>query len=311
MLYNRVASLVIGQSGGQGRELKNLRFTFSIQKGSTKTPNKATVKVWNASPETRAMMEVIGNVLILKAGYSEDIGEITIFSGDVTRCLTVKDGADWVTDLELKDGFMEFRDKKVSLSFDKGVKAAQVLSDIAKRFELPVRNFPAEIDNKQYKDGFAFVGRVREAMTKACDYLGLEWSIQNREVQVIKKGGVLKKTAIVISEESGMIGSPSLESRTMTEKAAATEGITASQPGVRKTTKRDKDGNVQQMLQVGGYKVNSLLQPTLEPGGYVQLKAVGIDGEFFRIEQLTHTGDTHGQEWQTELTLRYPKEGTK
>lgn len=309
MLFNRVASLVIGQSGGEGRELKNLRFSFSIQKGSIKTPNKCSVRVWNANPSTRSMMEVIGNVLILKAGYSEDIGAVTLFSGDVTRCLTSKEGPDWVTDLELLDGFLEFRDKKCTLSFDKGAPASQVLGEISKKFELPVRALPDDIAQKQYKDGFAFVGRVRDAMSKACDYLGLEWSIQNREVQVIKKGGVFNRTAIVISEESGMIGSPSLESRTITEKAAATEGITANQPGVRKTTKKDKDGNIQQMLQVGGYKVDSLLQPTIEPGAYVQLKSVGIDGEFFRVETLTHSGDTHGNDWKTELILRYPKEG--
>jgi hypothetical protein len=97
------------------------------------------------------------------------------------------------------------------------------------------------------------------------------------------------------------------ESKTMTEKAAAKEGITANQPGVRKTTERDKDGEVQQMLRGLGYKVKTLLQPLVEPGGYVQVKSKGVDGEFFRVEELTHTGDTHGNEWHTELTLRYVK----
>lgn len=307
MLFNRDCSLVIGKEGAKGRELKGLRIAFSIQKGATKSPNKCTVKVWNTSPETRALIEVIGNVMILKAGYTEDIGATTIFSGNVTRTLTVREGPDWITELEMEDGFMEFRDAKVSLSFAKGATTQQVVTAISKKFGLPVRPMPADIARKQYPAGFAFVGRVRDAMDKACENSGLEWSIQNREIQIIKKGGVFKQKAYLLSADTGLLGSPMQESKTMTEKAAAKEGITADQPGVRKTTERDKDGEVQQMLRVLGYKVKTLLQPLVEPGGYVQVKSKGVDGEFFRVEELTHTGDTHGNEWHTELTLRYVK----
>lgn len=307
MLFNRTASLVIGKEGGKGKELAGLRFSFSIQKGATKSPNQCTVRVWNAAPETRALIEVIGNVLILKAGYSEDIGATTIFSGNVTRTLTVREGPDWITELELQDGFMEFRDAKVSLAFGKGVTVSQVLSAISKKFGLPVRPLPSDVAKKTYPSGFAFVGRVRDAMDKVCENGGLEWSIQNREIQIIKKGGVFKQKAYLLSPDTGLVGSPMQESKTMTEKAAAKEGITATQPGVRKTTERDKDGEVQEMLRALGYKVKTLLQPLLEPGGYVQVKSKGIDGEFFRIEELTHTGDTHGNEWHSELTLRYVK----
>lgn len=305
MLFDRVASLVIGKEGQKGKELSGLRFAFSIQKGSTKSPNKCTVRVWNAAIETRRQIEAIGNVLILKAGYKGDVGAVQIFAGDVTRALTLREGPDWVTEIEMQDGLMEFRDTKASLSFAPGSLASVVLRDIAGRFGLPVRALPVGVDARQYPSGFAFAGRLREAMDKACNYLGLEWSIQGREIQVIKKGGVFQKRAIVLSPDSGMVESPMLESKTMTEKAAAKEGVTASQPGVRSTFERDNDGQIQKVLQVNGYKVRSLLQPTIEPGGYVQIKSKGIDGQFFRVEEVMHAGDTHGNEWHSELTLRF------
>ena len=309
MLFNRVASLVVGQDGGKGRELSGLRFAFSIQKGATKSPNKCSVKVWNLSDETRRTVEVIGSVLILKAGYEKDVGLVTIFSGNVTRSLTTREGPDWITELEIADGFLEFRDAKVSISFGPGSTTLQVLNDISKRFSLPVRPLPGDVASKQYKDGFAYVGRVREAMDKACLYMGLEWSIQNREVQIIKKGGTFKQRAFVLSPDTGLIGSPQQESKTMTEKAASKEGVTKKQPGVRLAgnSKPTKTGKTQELLQVLGYSVKSLLQPLLEPGGYVQLKTKSIDGEFFRVEELTHTGDTHGNEWHSEITLRHTK----
>jgi len=46
------------------------------------------------------------NAVILKAGYEQDIGAITIFVGIVRRSLTIRDGCDWITELELDDGLL-------------------------------------------------------------------------------------------------------------------------------------------------------------------------------------------------------------
>ena len=303
-LYNRTCSLVIGTEGGKGKELSGLRIAFSIEKGSTKTPNKCSCRIWNLASSTRKQVELIGNVLILKAGYAEDVGQVQIFAGTVIRSLTTREGPDWVTSLELQDGFFEFRDAKASLSFAPGATTRQVLSGIAAKFGLPIRTLP-EFTDKQYPSGFAFVGRVRDAMDKVCDLAGLEWSIQGREIQVIKKGGVYKKRAIFLSPDTGMIGSPEQESQTMTEKAAAKLGFTKNQAGVRTIQELNREGQFETMLMVNGYKVRSLLQPTIEPGGYVQVRSKSINYEFFRVETITHIGDTHSQDWHSEMVLRY------
>lgn len=319
MLFDRVASLVIGKAGGTGRELTGLRIAFDIQKGATESPNKSTVRVWNLSDATKKQIETIGNVVILKAGYAQDIGAATIFSGTVTRSTTTREGVDWITELELRDGFLEFRDTKASVSYPPGTPTRRVVQDLAGKFGLTVRTLPADIGDKEYKNGFAFVGRARDGLTKACEYMGLEWSIQNREVQILAKGGVYRKQAYVLSPTSGLIGSPEPEAKTMTDEAAAREGVTAEQTGVTasikagraakklKSGKTGTTGTEQTKLQVQGYQASSLLQPLIEPGGYVQLKTRDIDGEFFRVEEVNHVGDTHGGDWYSELTLRYAK----
>lgn len=306
MLFNRVCSLVVGTEGGTGLEIRGLRMAFSIQKGSVKTPNKCTVRVWNVRKTMRPRIEAIGLVLVLRAGYSEDIGEVTLFAGDVTRSYSYHEGPDIITELELADGFSEFRDKKITVSYAAGATTLQVLRDITKRFGLTVRSLPTDVPDKQYKNGFAFVGRCRDAMDKACEYMGLEWSIQNREVQVIKRGGTVRQKAYLLTPKTGLLGSPMQESQTMTEKAGAKLGYTEQQRGVSVEFELDRDGTYDKMLRVYGYKVLTLLQPLIEPGGFVQVRSDGIDGEFFRVEELTHVGDTHGKEWHTELLLRYP-----
>ena len=307
MLYDRVASLVIGQEGKKGVEIRDLRFTFSIEKGATENPNKCSCKIYNLAPDTRALVENVNNVLILKAGYKQDLGEVMIFAGTVTRSITRREGADWITEIEMSDSLIEYRDTKTSFSFAPGISAQAVLTNIASTFGLPLRQLPSDIARKTYPEGFAFVGRSREAMAKACDYLGLEWSLQNREVQILKKGQPFKEKAFLLSPDTGMIGSPEQESKTMTEKAAAKKGYTEGQKGVRSTFGEDvaQTGTKTKKLEISGYKVRSLLLPTAQPGGYVCVESKSLKKEFFRIETLVHVGDTHANDWHTELTLRY------
>lgn len=305
MLFNRTASLIIGQSGKEGIEVSGLRIVFSIEKTSTETLNNSTIEIYNLSPDSQKLIETPNNAVILNAGYTEDVGAKTIFVGIVRRALTVRDGPDWVTKLELDDGLLAYRDSKKSFSFPAGASGIGVLKNVSESFGLPVRQLPSDIKDKPYTAGFSFVGRSREAMAKVCNYLGLEWSIQNQEIQVIKKGGTVQRTAIVLSEDSGMVGSPALEAKTLSDKAAAKEGITANSAGVIQRRKANADNEIDTKLEVQGYKVTSLLQPTLEPGSVVQLYSRSIDGEFFRVEKVVHKGDSHGSDWHSELSLRF------
>ena len=304
MLNDRVASLTIGK-GSKAVEIRDLRFSFSIEKGTGENPNRCNATIYNLAEKTRALIETVNNVLILKAGYKNDVGEVTLFTGTVTRVLTSKVGPDWITDLEMFDGLLEYRDVKTSFSYAPGVKAQAVLTGIAKTFGLAIRPLPLDIAQKSYPEGFAFVGRSREAMKKACSYLGLEWSIQNREIQILQKGKPLKKQAYLISSNTGMIGAPKAEQKTMTEEAAAKKGYTSKQKGVISTFGVNEKGETVKKLEVQGYQIKTLLQPNIEPGGYVKVESVGIKGEFFRVESVTHSGDTHGQQWESQLVLRY------
>lgn len=306
-LFNRVCELVVGQSGKEGLSIKDLRISFSIEKTATETLNTSTIKIYNLSQSSRKLVETPNNAVVLKAGYVDDIGPVTIFVGIVRRSLTLREGPDWITELELDDGLIAYRDSKVSVSFSPGSLGINVLEQVASKFGLPVAKFPSEVLNKTYPQGFSFVGRVRECMSKVCNYLGLEWSIQNQEIQVIKKGGHLERSALLISSNTGMLDSPELEAKTMSDKLAAKQGITTKSDGVttKKSDKLTVSGNPpKDRLEVQGYKVRSLLQPTVLPGSLIQLQARGVDN-FFKVEKVTHQGDTHGKEWETEMNVRF------
>jgi hypothetical protein len=304
MLFDRVVEVIAGKSGGQGVLIDKLRINFSIEKTSTETLNNSKIKIYNLSENTRKQVEIANNAVILKAGYSMDGGPKTIFVGIIRRSLTVKEGQDWITEIELDDGLLSYRDSKDSIAFDKGASGLAVLKFVASKFDLPVRPLP-DVQDKSYPKGFSFVGRTRECMTNVCNYLGLEWSIQNQEIQIIKKGGTLQSKAFVISEETGMIESPALEAKTLSDKAAGKRGITSDSAGVIKRRKETVDGEIQDRLEVQGYKVKTLLNPLIEPGAIVQLKSRGIEPAFLRVEKVNHNGDSQSGPYETEIVLRF------
>lgn len=304
-LFNRVGEIIIGQSGGTGVSIKDLRFSFEIEKNGNPTPNASKLKIYNLNATTRALIETPNNAVIVKAGYEQEIGAVTIFVGVVTRATTVRSGPDWITELELMDGVIAYRDSKISISFPAGTKATTVIAGVAARFGLPVKSLPYDASTKTYPQGFSFVGRIREAMDKACRFAGMEWSIQNQEIQVINKGGLATKTAIVLTPDTGMIGSPEPEAKTMSEKAAGEAGIKTNTAGVVKKQVKDEKGEVKTRLEIRGYKVKSLLQPSIYPGGYVKINSANIKNQFFRVEDVKHVGDTGGGDWQTEITVRF------
>lgn len=306
-LFDRKYELIVGESGGNGVLIKDLRIAFSIEKTASSTPNQSTIRIWNMRPETRRAVSKVNNAVILKAGYDQDVGPQTIFIGIVTRSTTVREGPDWITELQMADGMLAYRDAKASLNFPAGSLATAVVVGIAEKFELPMKPMPSGVVNKTYPHGFSFVGRIRDAMNKACDYAGLEWSIVDQEIQVIKKGGVIKQKAIYLTPDTGMVGSPQPEQKTMSEKKAAKEGVDVDNAGVtvKKETVSKKKKKVHRTLSVEGYTVNSLLQPSIIPGGYVKVKSAAINDEFFRVESVKHAGDSDGGEWNTSMVLRF------
>lgn len=305
MQFNRVYEITVGEAGANGVRINSLRASFSISKTSTPNPNKCTVKVYNLSSESRALVESPNAVLILKAGYDDGTssaeGAIVIFTGTVIRSLTTSQNGDFITEFELADGFLEFRDSKVSASFPIGTSGLTVLKHFASQLNVPVRQIP-QFDDKAYPSGFSFSGRVRDGMNKVCKFLGLEWSIQNRELQIVAVGRTANKKAIYISSETGMIGSPSREEKTISDKLAHERGLANGQ-GVYKRESIGSNGKPKTTFDILGYKVKILLNPNAEPGGYAKLKSAGVDS-FFRIESVDHVGDTHSNDWHSELTLR-------
>jgi len=287
MLFDRVYRLQVGTKGSNtGTEITDLRIQFNIEKTAKKNPNKSSIKIYNLQQSTREEFEKPDTRCLLYAGYKEEQGPLLIFNGNVTFAWTQFDGADVVTEFELGDGQKEIRDTTVSVGYKKGVKSGQVLKDVAKQMGMPL-TLPSNAPERLWNNGLSYYGPAHTLVDKVTKATGLEWSMQNGTLQVVESGMVTTRAGILISMDSGLLKHPERMRKDKTENSKK---------------KKSKDP----LKQADGWKVDCLLMPTLNPCDRVKLESRSVNG-VFRIEKLTHDGDTHDGDWQTKLTLIDPK----
>lgn len=289
--FDRVYRLVVGKSGAKGIEIvRPIRITFDIAKDAEEEPNDYTIRIYNLAPATRKALEEPGLRCVLYAGYAEEQGPLLMAAGSVVFAYTKYELPDVVTELTVRDGHVELRDTAVSIGLGPGAQASAIIRDIARQMGLPLV-MADDVPDRRWHQGFSFYGAARTALHKVTQGTGLEWSIQNQQLQVVQRRGTTRRQAVVLAADTGLIGSPERTREAAREKAR-----------VRDQKTGDDVNLVSAQQQRDGWRVTSLLLPTINPGDLVKLESRTVQA-FLRVDALRHTGDSEGGDWMTELEL--------
>lgn len=272
--FNRVAQVIAGPYGQDGVLITAGRIAFNVVKTDKPKTNTMDVRIYNASPNTRQLLETTENALILNAGYTTSLRQVA--AGDITRGRTSLAGPDRITHATCGDGLRALASTRVSLSYDGAVSAQQIIDDLSGSLGLPLRETDADLSGK-FRTGWAFVGQARDAMTAIARRFDLDWSVQNEELQVVTRRGVTTQDAVLITSGTGLIGHPEAMDDNGEDTIDAKEP-----PGLRLTT---------------------LLNPLYEPGGVVVLQTLDYNGPEYRIKRVEHVGDTHGADWHSTIEV--------
>nr|DAY57438.1 MAG TPA: tail protein [Caudoviricetes sp.] len=267
-----------------------LRITFEVEKDLTKETNKSKLSIFNLAPGWQKKLEVADLKVEIWAGYKDNTGPVRIFTGTVISAQTKPNGNNVETELTLSDGQVAIRDTAFTLSFAPGTAGNTILQYIANAMGLPLI-LGEKVQFGTFTDGYSFVGTPRAALDGICYHSGCSWSIQNESLQVILNGGVLANRGLVFATDSGLIGSP--ERIVKANSKADTE--TAKR---RRTQKAQKERPEKQ----AGWKIKTLLAPTVTPGDAVKVESREITG-WFRVESVKHQGDSYSGEWTSEINL--------
>ncbi|CUK19048.1 phage protein [Achromobacter xylosoxidans] len=299
--FDRVYRLLVGKPNQKGVEIvQPIRITFDVRKDTEEEPNDHTIRVYNLAAATRRALEEPGLRCVLYAGYADEGGPLLMASGSVVFAYTKFEQPDVVTELVVKDGYTEVRDTAISIGQGPGAQASAIIRDIARQMGLPLV-MADDVPDRRWQQGFSFYGAARTALHKVTQGTGLEWSIQNQQLQVVQRRGTTRRQAVVLAADTGLLGFPERTREAAREKAK-----------VRDQTTGDNVNLVSAQQQRDGWRVQSLLLPTLNPGDLVKLESKSVEA-FLRVEGLQHSGDSAGGNWQTELQLvdRYAPPKTK
>jgi hypothetical protein len=293
--FDKVYRLLVGRPGQKGVEITQpIRIGFKIEKTSSEQPNTFTFTIYNLAPQTRLSVEEPDMRCVFYAGYAEEYGPILTAAGAITQVDTSYKEPDVVTQLTARDGFIEIRDTAVSLSYGQGVQASAVIREIAKQMGLiPV--MADDIPDGKLTHGFSFYGPARTALHKITRRTGLEWSVQNQQLQVIPLLGTTKRKAVVLSADSGLIGYPE-RNRVASQEIAIDKDQPAGDKVKVTSTRPQRDG----------WTVTSLLLPQVNPGDLVKLESKLVT-DFFRVKSVTHSAGEKNDDWQSELELIDPR----
>ena len=288
--FLRSYQLVIGKKGQkEGIVIEPpMRIAFDIEKDSENKPNENTIKIYNLAPTTRQAVEQPDMRCVLYAGYEQE-GNILLCSGDIATAYSYHDNADWVTELYVLDGLIEIRDTAVSLGYQGGVSSTQIVNDIAAKMGVPLVGADS-LKSRLWANGFSFYGAARTALNKVVAGTGLEWSIQNGELQIVNRKGVTKRAGYVLAKDSGLIGFPERTREAARSKKQDT-------PNKKQEEKFAFDRQARD-----GWNVKSLLLPMVNPCDKIKLESQTITN-WFRVEKIKHSGDSHSGDWQSELHL--------
>jgi len=274
-------------------QVQNLRVSFHVKKTSTTDFNTALIKIYNLNEQTREKINAadLENVVIIKAGYIEAKQEI-IFVGNTVLSTINIDRPNVITTIEAQDGKTAMNQLKFSVSYAAGSFAVKILKDILARTTLDIKHIDwTKIPDKQYKNGFCFQGDAKVLLTNVCNYLGVEWSIQNNQAKLLSTGKADTAKIIYLTPETGLIGSP----EKLKDDSMALYGSGYKKDATLKVV--GMTGKKYRKSVGGGYKIKCLLQPFIEPGSVVQVKSDAINDVQFRVVEIEHVGDTHGNDW--------------
>lgn len=267
-----------------------LRMSFSIKKDLTSEPNEGNFKIWNLNPDNRKKIEKPDQRVDLYAGYRDNGGVVKMWAGNITQVVSKEEGQDITTEIKAGDGAMQLRDNWFSLNYPAGTAGDVIVKRIGQEMGLPV-TFGEDAHFGTFESGYSFMGIGRDALDAICYGSGVTWSIQNGVLQIILNGGTTTQQGLVLAPDSGLIGSP--------------ERIVKSNPKPDKDNpkqkKRKETGKVKYEKKAG-WRIKTLLVPTVNPGDAIKIESRLITG-WFRVETITHSGDYRGGDWTSEMEL--------
>lgn len=284
ILYGRRYRIIVVKNDGKAIELSQLRCTFDIQKTFFIQPNLSNVKVYNLAADAENEIIKNGQRIVVEAGY-EGVNYGKIFDGYIFQSVRYKENAtDYVLEITALDG-----DRFVTAGFVKqSLVAGQTLRDevecITRYSSVPINM--GSISDKFNTNGLprakVLFGSSSQYMNQIAKTTQTAFSVQDGYGEFNDLQGAANEI-IELSPETGLLGFPAQIQQGISVECLLNPRITIG------TAFHIDNSRIQAEIYDTGDITATTVRRLLDQNG------------IYKVYQLTHSGDTRGDEWSTKI----------
>lgn len=250
--------------------IKGSTIDFTAVRSLDTIPNTLELSITNLGDSKRTYLQEHKNQVVqLTAGYEDHYG--VIYLGECRAGVSRYQRPDWVTDISSGDGERQLAESRINKSFLPGVSYETVVLEVANSLgDVGLGNLKKILKKgklpgggQSFPNGITVSGPSKKELKKLMISSGLEWSVQNRQLQVLEANKSLGDIAYRLTPDSGLIGSPVLDN-------------------------------------LGNLECRALLNPDIVPGRQIELDSRYVKGRF-RATRCVYTGNSVGGPWYVDI----------
>lgn len=278
-LYGRNYRVIVSLEDGEAFDVSEVRCTFDIEKTQFKQGDKASIVLYNLSPDTENKIIRSGSRVIVEAGYNGNFYGI-IFVGTIIQPIRSKsDGVDYMLTLICRstDRFLTYGLINTTVAAEQS--SRDVIDAIASRANYPVETGSIADTRFSYPRGKVMFGKPSDYLDSLAKTVNATYYTEDGKVNIVQAKSLPSDEIFDLGPKTGLINSPSQNETGITFECLLNPLITINSL-VRIDNKK-----------IAGFK-------------WEQGKAIrSLDAEgIYRIITVKYSGDTRGDNWKCECS---------
>jgi len=281
--YLRKYRVLVSDRRGTALDVSDLRCVFCIEKKALQAVNYADISVFNLTNPTETAIIKEGHRVVVEAGYDKgSYGKV--FDGEVFQPLWDRENVvDYRLILHCIDGDSLLHQNFANFSLASGYDYKAVITQMAAqaRTKIPVGVISGGLSKKKAPRGKVVFGDPRDTFRNIARDNNAQFYVNDGQLNVMKITDVPRGQALVISPQTGLIGTPQQVDYGFSFRCLLNPNIRIMNPPMMIKLENTL---IRQQKAIQGQIVSMLDQDM-----------------YGLVIGLKHLGDTRGREWYTDV----------
>lgn len=284
--------IVTDENDEKALDVSEMHCHFEVRKRRAQGGNTAVVRIYNLANDTEQQLIKEGDRVIIEAGYEGTLGAVQakgetaqqygkIFDGKIIYPARSKDSnTDFALTLSCIDGNDQQLLNYISMAVNKGMNQRQALEAACSNAKIPIQidHLTDKLRQQVLPRGKIYFGRPVDYVEDICRGNAATWFFEQDRLNVYTLLDIADDEALEIDPATGSVGIPQ-------QTVSGLNFRLLLNPSIKLMTK----------IKLARSEIN---EQALMP----KQKQARLDDEWiYQATEVTHIGDTRGNEWYTDV----------